>query len=77
MPFGITVDRQTVEDGTATLRERDSTQQVRCTFKIIVCDIDGCKVEVRRRKGAGNRKRGGMDEAQRVAIISELYKGWI
>lgn len=29
IPFGITVDFQTVQDGTVTLRERDSTQQVR------------------------------------------------
>eukprot|EP00737_Agarophyton_chilense_P000527 gb/GEZJ01000588.1/.p2 GENE.gb/GEZJ01000588.1/~~gb/GEZJ01000588.1/.p2 ORF type:complete len:735 (+),score=108.31 gb/GEZJ01000588.1/:111-2207(+) len=28
-PFGITVDFQSVEDGTVTLRERDSTRQVR------------------------------------------------
>ncbi|KAI8868738.1 glycyl-tRNA synthetase 1 [Ramicandelaber brevisporus] len=28
-PFGITVDFQTAEDGTVTLRERDSTKQVR------------------------------------------------
>lgn len=28
-PFGITVDFQTVKDGTITLRERDSTRQVR------------------------------------------------
>lgn len=29
VPFAITIDYQTVEDGTATLRERDSTAQVR------------------------------------------------
>lgn len=28
-PFGVTVDFQTVKDGTITLRERDSTRQVR------------------------------------------------
>ena len=28
-PFGITVDFQTLEDGTVTLRERDSMQQAR------------------------------------------------
>lgn len=28
-PFGVTVDFQTVQDGTITLRERDSTRQVR------------------------------------------------
>lgn len=28
-PFGITIDFQTVQDGTITLRERDSTKQVR------------------------------------------------
>lgn len=29
-PFGITVDFQSVEDGSVTVRERDSTKQVRC-----------------------------------------------
>ena len=29
VPFGVTVDGQTAEDGTATLRERDSMAQVR------------------------------------------------
>ena len=28
VPFGLTIDRQTLEDGTVTLRERDSTAQV-------------------------------------------------
>ncbi len=28
VPFGITVDGQTAEDSTVTLRERDSTKQV-------------------------------------------------
>lgn len=30
-PLGITVDFQTVKDGTVTLRDRDSTKQVRAT----------------------------------------------
>lgn len=30
-PFGITVDFQSVEDGTVTVRERDSMRQIRCT----------------------------------------------
>jgi glycyl-tRNA synthetase len=29
IPFGITIDFQSVKDGTVTLRERDSTEQVR------------------------------------------------
>ena len=28
VPFGLTIDRQTLDDGTVTLRERDSTAQV-------------------------------------------------
>lgn len=28
-PFGITVDFQTIQDGTVTLRERDTTKQIR------------------------------------------------
>jgi glycyl-tRNA synthetase len=43
-PFGITIDFQTVKDGTITLRERDSTQQIRATqdhiFAIIKDVID-------------------------------------
>jgi len=29
VPFGLTVDGRTLEDGTVTLRERDSTAQAR------------------------------------------------
>jgi glycyl-tRNA synthetase len=29
VPFGVTVDRQTLEDDTVTVRERDSMQQIR------------------------------------------------
>lgn len=32
-PFAITVDFQTVEDNTVTLRERDSTKQVRASLE--------------------------------------------
>lgn len=32
IPFGITIDFQSVKDNTVTLRERDSTQQVRLTI---------------------------------------------
>jgi glycyl-tRNA synthetase len=43
-PFGITVDFQTVKDGTITLRERDSMTQVRATqdeiFTIIKDIVD-------------------------------------
>ena len=44
-PFGITVDFQTVKDQTITLRERDSTEQIRATqdeiFEIIKDMVDG------------------------------------
>jgi glycyl-tRNA synthetase len=44
-PFGITVDFQTLKDGTITLRERDSTKQIRATqnevFQIIKDLVDG------------------------------------
>jgi glycyl-tRNA synthetase len=43
-PFGITVDFQTVKDGTITLRERDSTTQIRATqeeiFQVIKDLVD-------------------------------------
>ena len=32
VPFGITVDGQTLEDSTVTVRERDSTRQVTTSF---------------------------------------------
>jgi glycyl-tRNA synthetase len=44
-PFGITVDFDTLKDGTITLRERDSTKQIRATqeevFEIIKDLVDG------------------------------------
>ncbi|KAG8631829.1 hypothetical protein KVT40_000969 [Elsinoe batatas] len=36
IPFGITVDFESIEDGTYTLRDRDSTKQVRSTEEEIV-----------------------------------------
>lgn len=36
IPFAITIDFDTVEDNTVTLRERDSTKQVRDTFENIL-----------------------------------------
>ena len=36
-PFGITIDFQTLEDGTVTLRDRDTTAQER----IAVDDLEG------------------------------------
>lgn len=35
-PLGITIDFQTVQDGTMTLRDRDSTRQVRASEEKIV-----------------------------------------
>ena len=35
-PFAVTVDFQTLEDDTITLRERDSTRQIRQSFTVIV-----------------------------------------
>ncbi|KAH8549746.1 glycyl-tRNA synthetase [Umbelopsis sp. PMI_123] len=36
IPFSITIDFQTVEDGTVTLRERDSTKQIREKIEVIL-----------------------------------------
>ncbi|KAL0090922.1 glycyl-tRNA synthetase [Phycomyces blakesleeanus] len=36
IPYAVTIDFQTVEDGTVTLRYRDSTEQIRDTFENIV-----------------------------------------
>lgn len=40
-PFGVTVDFQSVEDRTVTVRERDSTKQVRCGVDEAVAAIAG------------------------------------
>ena len=37
-PFGVTVDHETTENGTVTLRDRDSMEQVRIS-KDKICDI--------------------------------------
>jgi glycyl-tRNA synthetase len=46
-PFGVTIDFQTVKDGSITLRERDSTEQVRAEQDKIIAAIgalvDGSK----------------------------------
>lgn len=36
VPFAITVDFETLENGTVTLRERDTTEQVRISTKEVV-----------------------------------------
>lgn len=40
-PFGVTVDFQTLKDGTVTLRERDSTRQVRAEEDKIIDAVRG------------------------------------
>ena len=46
-PLGVTVDFQTLEDGSITLRERDSTRQVRAeedrVVKAILALVEGSK----------------------------------
>lgn len=39
MPFAITVDHRTLEDGTVTLRERDSCGQVRIPVAEVVAVV--------------------------------------
>jgi glycyl-tRNA synthetase len=39
-PFGITVDHQTMEDDTVTLRDRDSTEQVRFKITALVTELN-------------------------------------
>ena len=52
-PWCITVDYQTLEDGTVTLRERDSTEQIRIEYmgaaeiiNAVLCGADFKKFEV-------------------------------
>jgi len=40
IPFGITVDFQTTKDKTVTLRERDSTMQIRDTIETVIDLVD-------------------------------------
>lgn len=43
IPYAITIDFDTVQDGTVTLRERDSTKQIRDTFENILKIIKEAK----------------------------------
>jgi glycyl-tRNA synthetase len=38
-PFGVTIDHQTMEDDTVTLRDRDSTEQVRLPISRLAQEI--------------------------------------
>ncbi len=38
-PFGVTIDHQTMEDDTVTLRDRDSTEQVRLPIARLAQEI--------------------------------------
>ena len=38
-PYGITVDHDTIEDNTVTLRDRDTMEQVRISINVIVKTI--------------------------------------
>ena len=38
-PFGITIDHQTMEDDTVTLRDRDSTAQDRLPIENLVSEL--------------------------------------
>ena len=44
VPFGITVDGQTAEDNTVTLRERDSTKQVKTSLRMSLKICVDCKL---------------------------------
>lgn len=44
VPFGITVDGQTAEDNTVTLRERDSTKQVKTSLRMSLKICVNCKL---------------------------------
>ena len=39
-PYGITVDFDTLEDGTVTLRDRDTTEQVRVTEEELIARME-------------------------------------
>ena len=39
IPFGVTVDFDTVKTNSATLRERDSMRQIRASVSVCVCTV--------------------------------------
>jgi glycyl-tRNA synthetase len=41
-PFGITIDHQSLEDNTVTLRSRDTQNQERISFDSLIEKIDDC-----------------------------------
>lgn len=44
-PFGVTIDFESVKDGSVTLRERDSTKQVRGSFEQVITAIKNITYE--------------------------------
>ena len=48
VPFGITVDGQTFEDTTVTVRERDSTKQVIPSHKALLSRLSASRQELQR-----------------------------
>jgi glycyl-tRNA synthetase len=38
-PFGFTIDHQTMQDNTVTLRDRDTTQQIRISIERLVDEL--------------------------------------
>ena len=38
-PFGVTVDHQTIEDGTVTLRDRDTMEQIRIPGEKVLAEL--------------------------------------
>ena len=54
-PFGITVDFDSVKDGTVTLRERDSTKQVRGSEDEVVAAVKGMCEGLETWEGVGRR----------------------
>jgi glycyl-tRNA synthetase len=44
-PFGVTIDHETTKNGTVTLRDRDSMEQVRIS-KNAICDLIKEKINI-------------------------------
>ena len=38
-PFGVTIDHQTIEDGTVTLRDRDTMEQIRIPGEKVLAEL--------------------------------------
>lgn len=73
IPFAVTIDFESVNDNTVTLRERDSTQQVRVSVKEVVELV----TKLCRERGAGAvTEEDNEEESQLYATWPQIYQSY-